>query len=141
MVISEVKLNSDNVLERRKYQVFGQTQAVAVRLIFGRARSTPRVLFRREHPFGDVVAPQVSGAEIGQRHLGALTAGLAHEVGQGGAGQGGAQHDVALMHAGLGEGCDTAGAQAVRRDAGQFLAAVAGLPGAFFQDQPDTLGG
>ena len=50
-------------------------------------------------------------------------------------------HDVALVHAGLGEGGDAAGAQAVRADAGECCVPVAGFPGALFQDQADAFGG
>ena len=48
----------------------------------GRHFSALCVLLRREHAFGDVVAPQVGGTEVGERHLGALVPGLAHEVGE-----------------------------------------------------------
>ena len=50
-------------------------------------------------------------------------------------GMAGVPHDVALVDAGLGEGGDAAGAQAVRADAGECGVPVAGFPGALFQDR------
>src|SRR5881275_1073789 len=44
-------------------------------------------------------------------------------------------HDVALVDAGVGEGGDAAGAQAVRADAGERRVPVAGFPGALLQDR------
>ena len=64
------------------------TVSPAVLVPARRADSAPRFLLHREHALRDVVAPQVGGAEIGEGHLGALVPGLAHEVGQGGAGVG-----------------------------------------------------
>jgi hypothetical protein len=53
----------------------------------------------------------------------------------------GVLHDVALVDAGLGEGGDAPGAQAVRGDAGECRVPEAGLPGPLLQDQADALGG
>ena len=63
----------------------------------GSAPSVARLSLRGEDPFGDVVAPEVGGAEIAERDLGGFVPGLAHEVGEpgalvaGGGGEAGAQ--------------------------------------------------
>ena len=39
-----------------------------------------------KHPLGDVVAPEIGGAEVAEGDLGGFVAGLAHQLGEAGAG-------------------------------------------------------